>query len=93
MQQCLVKEQNRCIYFTKENKDELLRIEEPAIYDSKREFQIRETETYICIDYCGAYKTFYHYNHWYVEEYHDYSYPKFECYNDEEFQKIYKIME
>lgn len=91
MQECVVKEPKRCIWFTKENKDELLMIEEPTIYNEKSEFQIRETDDYICIDYCGAYKVFYYYNHWYVEEDRDYDYTKFYGYTEEVFKKLYKL--
>lgn len=91
MQECLLKEPRKCIWFTQENKDELLKIEEPNTYKSGYEFQIRETEEYICIDYCGAYKAFYYYNHWYVEECHDYEYPEFYKYTKAEFEEKYNL--
>lgn len=91
MKECIAKHTNRCIWFTKENKDELLKIELPEIYDTSREFQIRETDEYICVDFCGVYKTFYYYNNWYVEEEHDYEYPRFYKYTDEEFKEIYDL--
>jgi hypothetical protein len=92
MQECTVKEPRRCIWFTKENKDELLKIEEPNIYKDNYDFQIRETDEYICIDYCGLYKIFYYYNHWYVEECLDYDYPRFQKYSDKDFKETYNIV-
>lgn len=92
MQECLVKEPRRCIYFTKENKDELLKIEEPNIYNDKYDFQIRETEEYISIDYWGAYKVSYYFNHWYVEETHDYEYPRFYRYTKRDFKEAYNLI-
>jgi hypothetical protein len=91
IKECISKNKLRCIYFTKENKDELLKEVEPNIYNNKYDFLTRETDDYICIDFCGAYKTFYYYNHWYVEEEHDYEYPKFYCYLKEEFNDKYNL--
>jgi hypothetical protein len=91
MQECVAKQKNRCIWLTKENKDELLKIQEPHIYNNSQQFQIIETDEYICIDYCGAHKTFYYYNHWYVDECGDYEYPGFRIFTNKEFNETYDI--
>ena len=93
MKECKCKKANRCIWLTKENRYELLKEAEPEIYETTCDFQIEEADSYFCVNYYGKYKTYYYYDHWYVEEETGCEYPRFNKYTENDFYEEYDLME
>lgn len=88
MKQCISKERIDCLYFTKETKDEDLKILEPNL-ETKDYVIINESKKGVIIDYPGFYKVFYIYNSWYVRD----DILRFTHYTDEEFKKEFELVD
>ncbi len=83
---CVSKEQFDCIYLTKKNLNEFLRIVEPCI---KYAFIQNDNDKYCLIKYPEREK-YYFYNYWYVINYNG---RTWEIYTDKEFKAMFKIVE
>ena len=90
MQKCVKKEKFDCIQFTKENRDEFLKIMEPRL-DGKRVFITEDNDRYCSVKHWRSYSVCYFYHHWYVlGEDGDYLWNR---YSPEDFQEMFKLVE
>lgn len=90
IKKCIRKEHLDCIQFTKENRDEFLKIMEPNL-DDEHIFIKEETDRYCLIEHLGWCKAYYYYNHWYVLGADgDYLWNQ---YSPEDFQEMFKLVE
>ena len=80
---CVRKEQYECIYLTKQNREEVLKIFEPNI-DGEHIFIKEDNDRHCIVEHLGWYRTYYFYNRWYVLGLEDYTWN---CYTDEEFKE------
>lgn len=82
---CTLKEKLECVYLTKENVKEFLKLVYPNLLkdDNFDKFIKEDTEKYILFN-CGAYEKFYVYNLWYVKENYDWI-----GYSEEGFNETY----
>lgn len=85
---CVSKEQYDCIYLTKENLKEFLRIVEPYL-DSKYVLKIDDNDKY-CLIQRFEEKKYYFYNDWYV---FDWDGATWKSYTDEEFKAMFEIVD
>lgn len=98
---CTKKEQFECVYLTKQNRDEVLKILEPFldkeifIFGRKENAFIEEDNDKYCIinhsDGNSSYKHYYFYNRWYVSD--DESYFWASPLTDEEFKEQFELVE
>lgn len=86
---CVRKEQYECIYLTKQNREEVLKIFEPNI-DSEHIFIKEDNDRHCIVEHLGWYRTYYFYNRWYVLGLEDYTWN---CYTDEEFKEEFELVE
>lgn len=86
---CVRKEQYECIYLTKQNREEVLKIFEPNI-DGEHIFIKEDNDRHCIVEHLGWHRTYYFYNRWYVLglEYHTWN-----CYTDEEFKEEFELVE
>ena len=87
---CVSKQQYECIRFTKENRDEVLKILEPNI-DGEHIFIEEDNDRYCLVEHLGWYRVYYFYNHWYVLGLEDYN--TWSRYTDEEFKEEFELLE
>lgn len=86
---CVRKEQYECIYLTKQNRDEVVKILNPR-FENEQMLIEEDNNRYFAYKYLGM-KMYYSYNHWYVknvDEYYTWS-----CYTDEEFKEEFELVE
>ena len=98
---CTRKEQFDCVYLTKQNRDEVLKILDPFldkevfIFGKKEKAFIEEDNDKYCIvnhSYGNSsYKHYYFYNRWYTSD--DESYLWGSSYTDEEFKEEFELVE
>lgn len=86
---CVRKEQYECIYLTKQNREEVLKIFEPNI-DGEHIFIKEDNDRHCIVEHLGWYRTYYFYNRWYVLGLGDYTWN---CYTDEEFKEEFELVE
>lgn len=97
---CVRKEQFKCVYLTKQNRDEVLKILDPFldkkvfIFGRKENTFIEEDNDKYCIinhsDGNSSYKYYYVYNRWYVAD--DESYLWGSPLTDEEFKEEFELV-
>lgn len=99
MRKCISKTRFNCIYLTKENREEFLKLAHPEYFKHKS-IVLEDNEQFFILNhtrrtkYNDRYKEMILYNHWYVMGY-DYSYGemKWECYTEEEFNECFELCE
>ena len=86
---CVRKEQYECIYLTRQNREEVLKIFEPNI-DGEYIFIKEDNDRHCIVEHLGWYRSYHFYNRWYVLGVEDYTWS---CYTDEEFKEEFELVE
>lgn len=89
MQECIRKELLDCIQFTKENRDEFLKVMEPQL-DGKKIFIADDDYVRCTIQVLGYGIHYYFYNSWYVLDWVEGTWCH---YTDKQFHENFKLVE
>lgn len=94
MVECVSREKLKCIFLTKETRDEFLKEVEPRLFEGNDCISIKtDNDRELVVLHLGLYTSYYYYNHWYVYEYHDYELPSWTRYTEEDFKKYYSLVD